>query len=398
MKGENQYRIDGTYTSLGFTTEIGGTTTPITVENDKFTPAQDGYVYVSGGSGNILIALVWSGSRDSDPFESYETFSITIPTVDDENNPLPTATYGMPSVGNVYDEINFSEKTYVQRIGQYTYSVENLATVEAMGVDYWYDNTNIFYVLVEPIVYTLNSSVSGNYTANDFGTEEFVGTSVATGASLYYGNNLVDKLRNLLNIQSLGSGLTLTGSQLSAEGGGFVKEIVLSVSDLDSQNYYRFKETKPGWYRIRGDFTSSSTSWNIKAGDSGQYTNNAQWSNSFYDHDYIAYLTVPNRNSNTPTLYIFGDKNDTARIYELRFSSSSVGRRSYNPLFMDIATAITNSSNLIVTPSLIRGYCGVLTNLATTDKTNLVAAINEINSSIGNIETILQTINSGTGV
>ena len=229
--GNNQYRIDGTYTSLGFTTTIGGVTAPVTVTNGKFTPTEDGYIYVSGGSGDILIALVWSGVRDADPFEAYETSVVNIPTEDAEENNLPTATYGMPSVGDVADELNFSEKKYYQKIGHYTYSAENLATVQAMGVDYWYDLNDIFYVLENSVIYDLASSVSGAYEANDFGTEEFIGTSAPLGATIYYGNNLVDKLRNLLDIQSLGPGLSLEGSVLKAIGGSGVK--LLTENDYD---------------------------------------------------------------------------------------------------------------------------------------------------------------------
>lgn len=218
--GNNQYRIAGTYTSLGFTTTVGGTTTPVTVTGGKFTPTEDGYIYVSGASGDILIALVWSGIRDSDPFEAYEADVVTIPTVDSSSTALPTASYGMPSVGDVADELNFSEKKYYQRIGHYTYSPANLATVEALGVPYIWDNSDIFYVLDDTVEYTLASTVDGDYTANDFGTEEFTGTSTTVGVSLYYGNNLVDKLRNLADIQTIGSGLTLTDGELSAGGGG----------------------------------------------------------------------------------------------------------------------------------------------------------------------------------
>lgn len=229
--GGNQYRIAGTYTSLGFTTTVGGTTTAVTVTDSKFTPAEDGYIYVTGASGEILIALVWSGTMDSEPYSAYSTTSVTIPTVDASNNALPTASYGMPSVHGVSDRLSFADKTYIQRIGHYAYSAENLATVEAMGVDCWYDTNDIFYVLASPVTYTLADSVSGAYTANDYGTEEIVGTTVPMSVNIVYGNSLVDKLRNLLTIQTIGNGLTLTGTELSASGGGG------GVTELTSANY-----------------------------------------------------------------------------------------------------------------------------------------------------------------
>lgn len=239
--GDNQYRISGTYTSLGFTTTVGGATTTVTVTDGKFTPTEDGYIYVTGASGDILIALVWSGSRDSDPYEAYETSTLTIPTTDKNGNSLPNATYGIPSVHGVADELSLADKQYLQRIGHYTYSSANLATVQAMGVDYWYDTSDIFYVLPDLVVYDLADTVASDYTANDFGTEEFIGTTVPVGASLYYGNNLVDKLRNLADIQTIGTGLTLTDGELKAAGGGGSSSGVITLTTDD----YNYPENNP---------------------------------------------------------------------------------------------------------------------------------------------------------
>lgn len=224
--GGNQYRIAGTYTSLDFATSLGGALTPVTVVDGKFTPDEDGYIFVNGASGDILIALVWSGIRDNDPFEPYETSEIVLPMEDADGVYLPIADWGFGSVGDVRDEINFSDKTYIQRLGYYDYTPENLATVQAMGVDYLYDDSMILYVLTTPIIHNLDSQVSGEYIVNDFGTEEFQGTFNSIYASIYYGNNLVDKLRNILDIQSVGPGLALNGSELQ-----------ITYGDADSTEY-----------------------------------------------------------------------------------------------------------------------------------------------------------------
>ena len=137
----------------------------------------------------------WSGYNDA-TYKAYTESNITIPTADKDGTALPTASYGMPSVGAVRDELSFDMKTYTKRIGQLAYSNANLATVEAMGVPYDYDATNIFYVLGTPVVYELAGTVSGVYTADDFGTEEFIGASVAVYAMNVYGQNLRDKLRS----------------------------------------------------------------------------------------------------------------------------------------------------------------------------------------------------------
>ena len=137
----------------------------------------------------------WSGYEDA-TYKAYAESNITIPTADKNSTALPTASYGMPSVGAVRDELSFDLKTYTKRIGQMGYSAENLATVQALGVPYDYDATNIFYVLTEPVVYELAGTVSGAYTADDFGTEEFIGTTVPVYALNVYGQNLRDKLRS----------------------------------------------------------------------------------------------------------------------------------------------------------------------------------------------------------
>lgn len=239
VKGDNQYRVAGTYTSLGFSTTIGGSTTAVTVTDGRFTPSEDGYIYVNGGSGDILIALVWSGTMDNEPFTAYDADTINMPTTDANSNNLPYVSYGLPSVNGVADRISFVDKTYVQRVGHYPYNAENLATVQAMGVDYIYDNSDIFYVLSTPNTYSLEDTISGLYIANDYGTEEFTSTSVQVIANITYGNSLVDKLRNLLDIQSIGSGLTLTGTELSASGGSSVNVVQTtgtSQTDVMSQN------------------------------------------------------------------------------------------------------------------------------------------------------------------
>lgn len=240
VKGGQEYRIDDAlhnqWNSLGFRTEPGGTHSTISLTNNRFTPLEDGYVDLNGVmADNVLIALVWSGTRDSDPYVAYSADTISIPTIDIDSASLPTASYGMPSVGNVADELNFEEQLYIQRIGHYAYSAENLETVEALGVDYWYDEEDIFYVLETPITYHLATSVKSAYTANDFGTEEIVGTSVAMPVMISYGNNLVDKLRNLLPIQGIGDKLEMNGTILNVAQSAL--DDVGGIKELTSADY-----------------------------------------------------------------------------------------------------------------------------------------------------------------
>ena len=214
--GGQEYRVvaDRAY-SFEFSVTGESSWTTITLDNGRYTPPTDGYFKVTTSyPDEVLVALVWSGIRDDDPLEPYEESVILIPTTDKDGTELPTASYGMPSVGDVADELNLQEKTYVQRIGHYPYTAENLVAVQALGVEYIYDATDIFYVLADPIIYHLDDSVSANYIANDFGTEEFLGTAVPLGVEISYGNNLVDKLRNLLDVQGIGPSLRLENSIL----------------------------------------------------------------------------------------------------------------------------------------------------------------------------------------
>ena len=104
-------------------------------------------------------------------------------------------------------------------------------------------------MLETPVTYTLASTVSGVYTANDFGTEEFVGSDAPLEATIIYGNNLVDKLRNLADIQTIGNNLTLINGMLSAAGGGATNFRTLTDDDL-SGNYYNAHDLPTGVYVV----------------------------------------------------------------------------------------------------------------------------------------------------
>ena len=237
---DKEYRIAcDSFTSIEVTPFDGSAVYTITPdENNKFTPAKSGWGHVNDATGQILIALVWSGSRDNDPWESTWVYEENIPMADKNGNALPPASYGFPSVGEVADEINYHNKQYIQRVGHYAYSAENLEIVQALGTTYTYDSTDIFYILDEPIVYELPEYTSGVYTVNDYGTEWFVKDSLGTPvdvpltARIIYGNNLVDKLKNLADIQEVGDGLSLDNGTLnvSGESGG-------SVTKLTSADY-----------------------------------------------------------------------------------------------------------------------------------------------------------------
>lgn len=158
----------------------------------------------------------WSSGQDQDhTFDAYGENFVNIPTVDANGATLPTGIYGMPAIGDIYDEIRFgSENVYIKRIERLANTVENMATVQAYGTPYLYDTNYIYYTLkaADYVTYDLPAGTSGAYIANDYGTEALVATTPDNMCTLYisYGTNLKDKLRtDVLTI----SQQTLTSAQ-----------------------------------------------------------------------------------------------------------------------------------------------------------------------------------------
>lgn len=111
------YYLGGNYTSLGFTTELGGglenITLPTSTEvvgdapSDRlYTPTRAGCIYADGS--NININLSHTGIRDGE----YETYKKVT-----HNLPISKITGGEPlrKAGTVYDEVN--ETHYIKRVG-----------------------------------------------------------------------------------------------------------------------------------------------------------------------------------------------------------------------------------------------------------------------------------------
>lgn len=199
---------------------------------------EDGYVVVAVTSMNDLcIHPKWSGRADNDYADYVAPSTITLPTEDIEGTDIPIGIYGMPAVKSVADRLNLEAGTYIQKIGRLTNTVENMNYVIGLEVDYDYDSSYIYYVLKTPVTYTVD--IDPIYIVNDWGTEEFVGTTVALGAQTLYGQNLRDKLRtDVLTISEQNPILDKTQkaqvlSNIGAVGTSDVKyKIYNSVVDL----------------------------------------------------------------------------------------------------------------------------------------------------------------------
>lgn len=223
----------------------------------SFLPPTDGWLLVSVPTANLAdlcVHLAWSGYNDSytifrEYSESVVYFAGAVPNV-----------WGMGKVGSVSDEINFAEKKAYRRVGRvymqdlnwtakyeeqesegetvqvlvgYTTaglaniikaSTLNIAadtvsgvtgyTADANGVVTAYTGSEttfsgaMYFELATPDELTI--SISGNYTSDDFGTEEFADTTIDGYATIKYNTNLIDSIRALVNSGVSFNSVTLT--------------------------------------------------------------------------------------------------------------------------------------------------------------------------------------------
>lgn len=198
------YSVGGHITGIGWCASLPQESSDVVLTGASVTSTlasipfdTNGYVVVSlDSTSDICIHPKWSGAADTTYEEYVEPSVITFPTTGTRNGTtvtLPLTSYGMPAIGTVADRMDLEARTYTQKIGHYIYSAVNLATVQALGVPYEYDLSHIYYVLETPLQYSIN--ITPSYTVNDWGTEEFVGTTIAVVAQTLYAQNLRDKLR-----------------------------------------------------------------------------------------------------------------------------------------------------------------------------------------------------------
>ena len=152
-----------------------------------------GYLVVATSNiDNLCCHLTWEGIND-EVYESYFDYTLSIPYLDDDGHVITT--YGLVNLDNTteyYDEIDFQEHKFYKRTTRIAYSAENLATVQAMDVPYIYDDTWIYYG-IDTIIYDL-SETSSAYKISDYGTEEFLNTALPLTATIFYQDNLRNKL------------------------------------------------------------------------------------------------------------------------------------------------------------------------------------------------------------
>lgn len=141
---------------------------------------------------NLCSHLTWEGIND-EVYETYFDATLNIPYRDAGGNIITT--YGLVNLDNTkeyYDEIDLYGHRFYKRTTRIEYSAENLATVQALGVPYLYDDSWIYYG-IDTIEYEL-SDLSPTYRMSDYGTEEFINTSLPLTATIFYQDNLRNKL------------------------------------------------------------------------------------------------------------------------------------------------------------------------------------------------------------
>lgn len=274
--GGQQYHALGNITSIGFTTELGGETTAITLDSEgMFTPTENGYVYAVGTDICIHLTHTYTPEHTTE----YEEDILTLPDVkaikDKDGNQL--FPYGLLSAGSAYDEITATKA--VKRIGvvdmgsliwgwsarenhilisavpnmskstkrldgllsnRYVLDTHDAVSPNMTNMSFKRLNGNIYvrnnsytnvtdfkqamqgvllyYELAEPIEVDLPEPLNLTYDAWDFGTEELIaeGKTTPLNADIVYQFNAVDRIReNTAKNQALEAELAELKAQLT---------------------------------------------------------------------------------------------------------------------------------------------------------------------------------------
>lgn len=202
------YYLGGNYTSLGFTTEEGGTLEAITIPTSAesigttpsdrlYTPTQNGYIYAEGT--NININLSWDTEYGylNGTYQPYKPFERDLSWV---------AKYfpnGMRSAGSVRDEIRFNSSTQKWEAVQ-NVSVRAYAEGDTEDTSVTTDGTNTNYALATPIVTEIEEMPNMDFDVSDYGTEELVASegkaSAPIVADISYAPNALSTLKQVPDI------------------------------------------------------------------------------------------------------------------------------------------------------------------------------------------------------
>ena len=194
------YAIGGNYTSIKFSTTVGGEQTSVAVTGGKFDIMADGYIWVTGGDATTTKIWAtwsdWQAQANGGVFAAYSQTVIDLSSVMSSYFP-----YGLLRAGSYQDEINLSTNHAYNRVTRMAYNDTNLEIAQSSGLDYECDENYIYLGLAQADQQDHTISVNNQYTSDDHGLEYFTGTDVDVYSWVVYGNNLKNKLeRNVLTI------------------------------------------------------------------------------------------------------------------------------------------------------------------------------------------------------
>lgn len=159
-----------------------------------YYPNNPGYLVVATSDiENLCCHLTWEAVKE-DVYESYFDYTLPIPYTDKNGDVITT--YGLVNLDDgaqYYDEINFEDLKWYKRTTRIEYSAENLANIQALGVPYLYDASWIYYG-INTVEYNLED-ISYSYEISNYGTEEFINSALPLTATIFYQENLRDKIR-----------------------------------------------------------------------------------------------------------------------------------------------------------------------------------------------------------
>lgn len=174
-------------------TSSEGNSVTTTTTKTYYQTTADGYMAIETTDiEDLCCHLTWSGTED-ETYANYWEFKLAIPYEDKNGNKI--STYGLPQLdNNVFDEIDLENNKYYVRVGRIENTGSNLSNISAQTSNYIYDNNWIYYELSKERVYDLRER-EDIYPCADFGTEEFLGSTLTLSPTIVYQNNLKDKLR-----------------------------------------------------------------------------------------------------------------------------------------------------------------------------------------------------------
>lgn len=314
-----------------------------------YTPSSNGYLVVATSDiDNLCCHLTWSGYND-EVYETYFDYTLPIPYEDENGNTITD--YGLCYLNSTYyDEINFDDYKWYKRTTRIAYSAENLANVQALGVPYLYDSSWIYYG-IDTVAYDI-SEISYAYRVSDFGTEQFIGTTLNLTANVFYQQNLKDKLRRSVEVvdnkvESVSINSTHT-EYLSAKGSYDLDNALRHILGLDVDTFSTSSTYAVGDYVVyKGKLWKCTTA----VASAGAWTGNGI---SVYNDEngvvldidtakFLAFLDADNPGSPCSVPELYASDNGTYSVH-LTYAQHPSDFEYANAAALEAATGIVVSS------------------------------------------------------